>query len=173
MNDQAPSSRIERVGFIGLGIMGWPMAANLRRAGFEVTVWNRTRERAESLARDHGASVASTPAEAARGADALITMVTDVPQVEEVLFGRDGAAAGLERHALEIDMSTIAPSASRAIAARLEEGERRFLDAPVSGSRPKAEDGTLTIMVGGDPADYDRSRPVLEAMGDLIVHVVP
>lgn len=172
--DREGGRRIERVGFIGLGIMGWPMAANLCRAGFDVAAWNRTRERADALAREHGARAARTPAEAAEAAEAVITMVTDAPQVEQVLFGSDGAASALDGRALAVDMSTIAPSATRAIAARLGgENGARFLDAPVSGSRPKAEDGTLTVMVGGEREDFDRARPALEAMGQLIVHVGP
>ena len=174
MTDGVQPGAIKRIGFIGLGIMGWPMAANLCRAGFEVLVWNRTPERAETLAREHGARAARTPAEAAEAADAVITMVTDAPQVEQVLFGPDGAADALDRGALVIDMSTIAPSASRSIAARLAgEHGASFLDAPVSGSRPKAEAGTLTIMVGGDPGDYERALPALKAMGELIVRVGP
>jgi 3-hydroxyisobutyrate dehydrogenase-like beta-hydroxyacid dehydrogenase len=160
---------IERVAFLGLGIMGSRMAANLLRAGFDVTVWNRTRERAE----EHPAKAADSPADAARGADATITMVIDAPQVEAVLFGPDGAAEGMGPGTLAIDMSTIAPSASRAIAERLAERDVRFLDAPVTGSRPKAEDGTLTIMVGGAAEDHERARPLFEAMGELIVYAGP
>jgi len=168
------AERVERVAFIGLGIMGARMAANLCRAGFEVTAWNRTRERAEELAEKHGARVAASPAEAAAATDATITMVVDAPQVEEVLFGPGGAAEGLAEGALAIDMSTITPSASRAIANRLQaESGARFLDAPVTGSRPKAEDGTLTIMVGGEGRDFDRARPLFDAMGELVLHVGP
>jgi 3-hydroxyisobutyrate dehydrogenase-like beta-hydroxyacid dehydrogenase len=165
---------IERVGFIGLGIMGSRMAANLCRAGFGVVAWNRTRERAEELAAAHGARVAESPAEAAGAGRAVITMVVDSPQVEQVLFGPHGAAETMTDTSLAIDMSTIAPSASRAIAARLRDvSGASFLDAPVSGSSPKAEDGTLTIMVGGEREDFDRARPLLEAMGELVVHVGP
>jgi 3-hydroxyisobutyrate dehydrogenase-like beta-hydroxyacid dehydrogenase len=104
----------------------------------------------------------------------VITMVPDAPQVEEVLFGPNGAAEGLSMVDLAIDMSTIAPSASRSIAERVrEERGSGFLDAPVTGSRPKAEDGTLTVMVGGEPADFERARPVLDAMGERIVHAGP
>jgi 3-hydroxyisobutyrate dehydrogenase len=161
--------RIERVAFLGLGIMGSRMAANLCRAGFDVTVWNRTRARAE----EHPAKAADTPADAAGAAEAVITMVVDAPEVEAVLFGPDGAAEGMAPETLAIDMSTIAPSASRAIAARLAEKDVRFLDAPVTGSRPKAEEGTLTIMVGGAAEDHERALPLFEAMGELIVHVGP
>src|SRR3954468_14769273 len=154
--------------------MGRPMAANLARAGFAVTVWNRTAERADEFAGEfENATAAATPAEAAGAADVTITMLPDSPEVEQVLFGENGAAAGMGEGKLAIDMSTIAPTASRAIGERLREGGTGFLDAPVTGSRPKAEDGTLTIMAGGEEADFERARPVLEAMGRLIVHVGP
>lgn len=158
-----------RVAFLGLGIMGSRMAANLGRAGFGVVVWNRTRERADAS----GLPVADTPAAAAEGADAVITMVVDAPDVEAVLFGPDGAAEGMRERALAIDMSTIPPSASQAIAERLRERGIRFLDAPVTGSRPKAEDGTLTIIVGGDPDDVAQARPLFDAMGATIIHMGP
>jgi 3-hydroxyisobutyrate dehydrogenase-like beta-hydroxyacid dehydrogenase len=161
----------ERVAFLGLGIMGRPQAANVCRAGFDLTVWNRTRERAESFSEEHrGVEVADSPAEAARGADVVISMVPDGPEVEEVLFA---AADGMAEGALAIDMSTIAPTTSRSIGERLGQRGIHFLDAPVTGSRPKAEDGTLTIMVGGDEGDFERGRPVLEAMGQLVIHVGP
>jgi 3-hydroxyisobutyrate dehydrogenase-like beta-hydroxyacid dehydrogenase len=163
----------ERVAFLGLGIMGWPQAANVARAGFDLTVWNRTRTRAEQFSAQHGSHIATSPAEAAEEADVTITMVPDVPEVEEVIFGARGAAAGLRGGSLAIDMSTIAPEASISIGQRLREQRVGFLDAPVSGSRPKAEDGTLTIMAGGEAADFERAKPVLEAMGQLVVHVGP
>src|SRR5919199_4549608 len=173
----AAMAPIERIAFLGLGIMGRPMAANLVRAGFQVTVWNRTRARAEEFAEEHADAnvrVASRPVAAVGAAQAVITMVPDGPQVEEVLFGPDGAAEGLAMVDLAIDMSTIRPSASRAIAERLrDERGAAFLDAPVTGSRPKAEDATLTIMAGGSPADFERAQPALDAMGELIVHVGP
>ena len=165
--------RPDRVAFAGLGIMGSRMAANLCRAGFEVHAWNRTRARAEELAEAHGATVADTPADAAAAAAIVITMVVDAPQVEQVLFGPGGAAEGLGDDGLVIDMSTIAPTASRAIADRLGERGIAFLDAPVTGSKPKAEDGTLKIMVGGDEAGFERARPLFEAMGALVLHVGP
>jgi 3-hydroxyisobutyrate dehydrogenase-like beta-hydroxyacid dehydrogenase len=162
-----------RVAFCGLGIMGGPMAANLVRAGFELSVYTRTREKAERFAAEHGASAAATPREAAEGASTVITMVPDAPEVEEVLLGEDGAVHGLAEGGLAIDMSTIAPTAARAIGERLEADGVAFLEAPVSGSRPKAEDGTLTIMVGGEDADFERARALFDAMGELIVHVGP
>ena len=167
------SDEIRRVAFCGLGIMGGPMAANLARAGFELSVHTRTREKAEAFAREHGARAAATPREAAEGATAVITMVPDAPEVEEVLLGEQGAVHGLEEGALAIDMSTIAPTAARAIGERLADDGVAFLEAPVSGSRPKAEDGTLTIMVGGEAPDFERARPLFDAMGERIVHVGP
>lgn len=165
--------RPEKVAFLGLGIMGSRMAANLCRAGFEVHAWNRTRARAEELAAEHGAIVADSPAQAAAAAGIAITMVVDSPEVETVLFGSGGAAEGLGVDGLAIDMSTIAPSASRAIADRLRDDGIAFLDAPVTGSKPKAEDGTLTIMVGGDTAEFERANALFEAMGKLVLHVGP
>jgi 3-hydroxyisobutyrate dehydrogenase-like beta-hydroxyacid dehydrogenase len=148
------------------------MAANLARAGFELSVWNRTGERAASFAEElEGATAASTPAEAVAGADAVVTMLPDSPEVEEVLVG--SASKAMAEGALAIDMSTIAPTASRAIGERLRRDGIGFLDAPVTGSRPKAEDGTLTIMAGGEAADFERAKPVLDAMGELVLHVGP
>jgi 3-hydroxyisobutyrate dehydrogenase len=166
-------SRIERVAFLGMGIMGSRMAANVARGGFELAVWNRTRERAERVAESTGARLAGTPAQAAEGADAVVTMVVDSPEVEAVLFGENGAAASLQEGALVIDMSTIAPKAVEEIAQRLSADGIGFVDAPVSGSSPKAEDGTLTIMVGASNEDYERALPLLESMGELIVHCGP
>jgi 3-hydroxyisobutyrate dehydrogenase len=164
---------MKRVAFLGMGIMGSRMAANVARAGFDLTVWNRTASKAEAVAEATGARLASTPAEAADGADATITMVVDSPEVQAVLFGDGGAAEAMAAGALAIDMSTIAPSAAREFAERLRERGIGFLDAPVSGSSPRAEDGTLTIMVGGAGEDFERARPLLESMGELIVHVGP
>lgn len=162
---------LERIAFIGLGIMGSPMARNLREAGFELSVYNRTREKAERFAAAHGARVAATPADAAEGVDALITIVPDAPQVEEVLFGDHGAAAALSDDALVIDMSTTSPTASKAIAKRL--APHAYLEAPVSGSKPGAENGTLTIFAGGEHGSFERARPLFEAMGERIVLVGP
>ena len=161
-----------RVAFAGLGIMGAPMAANLVRAGLEVAVYTRTREKADRFAADHeGARAAATPADAAGGADAFVSIVPDAPQVEQILFGADGAAAALPEGAPVVDMSTIAPTASREIADRL--APRPYIEAPVSGSKPKAEDGTLTIMAGASPEDFEKARPLFEVLGERIVHVGP
>jgi 3-hydroxyisobutyrate dehydrogenase-like beta-hydroxyacid dehydrogenase len=163
----------ESIGFIGLGIMGSRQAANLRRAGYELTVYNRTRERADAWAAEHGAHVADSPREVAERSDVVITMVVDGPQVEALLFAEDGAVHGARaggKH-LFIDMSTIGPADARRIGAALRERGHAFVDAPVTGSAPRAEDGTLTIMVGGGEEDVARAMPLLEAMGELIVHV--
>ena len=162
---------MESVGFIGLGIMGSRQAANLARAGFELTVHNRTRERADTWAAEHGGVVAATPRELAERSDVVITMVVDGPQVEALLLGEDGALAGARPSALFVDMSTIAPSDARRLGATLREHGHGFVDAPVTGSAPRAEDGTLTIMVGGEEDDVARAMPLFEAMGELIVHV--
>jgi 3-hydroxyisobutyrate dehydrogenase len=170
------SPDVKKVAFFGLGIMGWPMAENLVRAGFDLSVWTHSEGKAERFAAEHGASAAATPAQAAEGAAAAITMVVDSPEVEEVLFGENGAArspGGLPGGALCIDMSTIAPSAARAIGKRLEERGLLFLEAPVSGSRPKAEDGTLTIMAAGSEEAFEAAGPLLDAMGEKVVHVGP
>jgi 3-hydroxyisobutyrate dehydrogenase-like beta-hydroxyacid dehydrogenase len=162
---------VERIGFVGLGIMGSRMAANLRRAGYELTVYNRTRETAAAWAAEHGATVAATPAEVGAAGDVVITMVVDGGQVQEVLLGEHGVAEGAAEGTLCVDMSTIAPGDSRRIAAALAPRGIGFVDAPVTGSSPKAQDGTLTIMAGGAPADFARARPLFEVMGELVVHV--
>jgi 3-hydroxyisobutyrate dehydrogenase len=161
----------EPVGFIGLGIMGSRMAACLARAGHEVAVYNRTAEKARAWVEEHGGRIAATPRDAADGAAAVITMVVDGPQVEQVLLGDEGAAHGAAPGTLVIDMSTIAPTDARRIGAALDERGLAFVDAPVSGSSPKAEDGTLTIMCGGADADVERARPFFDAMGETILHV--
>ena len=163
----------ERVAFLGLGIMGWRMAANLARAGYELTVWNRTEAKAQEFCKQHRAKLATTPAEAAAEGTLVVTMVVDGAQVERVLLGDSGVAATGGPGMLCVDCSTIGPSATRQIAAGLGEHGIRMLDAPVTGSSPKAEDGTLTIMAGGDPQDFERARPLLDAMGEVIVHAGP
>jgi 3-hydroxyisobutyrate dehydrogenase-like beta-hydroxyacid dehydrogenase len=173
----------DRIGFIGLGIMGSRMAANLRRAGFDLTVWNRTTATAERWAEEHGAAVAGSPAAVGEASDIVITMVVDGSQVEAVLLGPEGVVEGAERRPtgaratraplLCVDMSTIGRSAALEIGASLVRHGGRFMDAPVTGSSPKAEDGTLTIMAGGEESDFERARPLFEAMGESIVHVGP
>ena len=162
----------EHVGFIGLGIMGRSMAANLLRAGFPMTVWNRTAERAEPLAAA-GAVVAASPAELAAASDIIITCVSDTPDVETVILGPQGVIHGARPGSLVIDMSTISPQATRAIAASLAEQGVDMLDAPISGGSEGAAQGTLSIMVGGEAAALQRAMPVLQAMGKRITHVGP
>jgi 3-hydroxyisobutyrate dehydrogenase-like beta-hydroxyacid dehydrogenase len=164
---------MRRVGFIGLGIMGSRMAACVARAGFELTVYNRTRARAEAFAAEHGARVADSPAQLARDSDVVISIVVDGAQVERMLLGDGGVVEDARDGLLCIDMTTIAPAEARSIAARLAERGVGFVDAPVTGSAPKAQDGTLTIMAGGEARDLDRARPVLDAMSETIVHVGP
>lgn len=161
-----------RIGFCGLGTMGAAMAANVARAGFGLTVWNRTPGRA-AAAVAAGAVEAVGPAAVGAASDIVVICVSDTPDVEAVLFGEGGLAAGLAAGALVVDCSTIAPAATRAFAARLAERGVALVDAPVSGGSEGAEKGTLTIMVGGTERDVERARPVLEAMGSTITHMGP
>jgi len=161
------------IGFIGLGTMGAPMARRLVDAGHRVTAHNRTRAREAALA-THGARRAATPGEAATGVELVVTMVADTPDVEEVVFGGDGVASAIADGALLVDMSTIAPGATRAFAERLSAATGAgWLDAPVSGGSEGAQRGTLSIMVGGTAADLERARPALSALGSTITHVGP
>ncbi len=163
---------MERIAFAGMGTMGSAMSANLRKAGFEVTVWNRTPGRAADVVA-LGAVEAATAADAARDATVALTCVSDTPDVEAVLFGAGGIVEGLAAGSLVIDVSTISPGATRAFAARLRERGIGFVDAPVSGGSEGARKGTLTIFVGGEPEDVERARPVLAAMGTTITHFGP
>ncbi|TVR86786.1 MAG: NAD(P)-dependent oxidoreductase, partial [Trueperaceae bacterium] len=161
-----------RIAFIGLGTMGGPMAARLLDAGFDLCVHNRTREREEALG-ERGADRAATPAEAAAGADVIVTMVSDTPDVEAIVLGPDGVAEGASDGAVIIEMSTIAPEAVRRMHAQLAEQGVALLDAPVSGGSEGAVNGTLSIMVGGDSAVLDRVRNVLDVLGRTITYVGP
>jgi 2-hydroxy-3-oxopropionate reductase len=160
----------DTVGFIGLGIMGKPMAKNLVEAGHELVVYNRTREKAEELAGD-GATVAGSPREVAEQSDVVITMLPDSPQVEEVLVGEGGVLEGIKEGALIVDTSTISPVVTEELAAKVAEKGASMLDAPVSGGDVGAIEGTLSIMVGGSEEDFERARPLFEAMGKTITHV--
>jgi 2-hydroxy-3-oxopropionate reductase len=160
------------VGFIGLGIMGLPMAVNLSKAGFDVVGYNRSKGRADQLA-ERGGRAAGTVAEAVRDADVVVTMLPDSPDVQAVLLGGDGVFAHGRRGALVIDASTIRPDVSAALAREGAEHGFRVLDAPVSGGERGAVDGTLSIMVGGAAEDFEAARPVLDAVGKTIVHVGP
>jgi len=162
---------LPRIGFIGLGIMGSRMAANLATAGFPLTVWNRTAATAERFVADHPAELAESPAALAGRSDIVVTMVVDGDQVESVLLGPDGVAAGARPGLLCIDCSTIGPPATLRIAAGLEPHGIHLIDAPVTGSAPRAADATLTIMAGGTADDFALGRSVLDAMGRLVLHV--
>ncbi|HEY8298150.1 MAG TPA: NAD(P)-dependent oxidoreductase [Candidatus Baltobacteraceae bacterium] len=156
---------LPKIGFIGVGAMGEPMARSLRRAGFAVTACaHRNREPLDRLAAD-GVAQAADPAGVAAASSIVITCVPDAPQVEEALFGSRGALAGAAAPATFIDMSTISPVATREFATRINAAGHRFVDAPVSGGPARANEGTLTIMVGADPLDFAHVEPVLRAMG--------
>jgi 2-hydroxy-3-oxopropionate reductase len=162
----------ERVGFIGLGIMGMPMARNLMDSDYELTVHNRSPEKAEELGKE-GATVAATPREVAEKSDVVITMLPDSPQVREVVAGENGVLEGISEGALLIDMSTISPVVTEELAEAVKEKGASMLDAPVSGGDVGAIEGTLSIMVGGEEGDFERAKPLFEAMGKTITHVGP
>jgi 3-hydroxyisobutyrate dehydrogenase-like beta-hydroxyacid dehydrogenase len=161
----------ERIGFLGLGIMGSRMAANLARAGFPLTVWTHTPGKAERWAAEHGATAAADPAAVAAGSDIVISMVVDGAQVASLLLGERGVIEAARPGLLAVDMSTIAPPDTRRIGAALGERGVEMLDAPVTGSSPRAEEGSLTIMAGGPEDQFARAQPLLSAMGRLILRV--
>ncbi|CAN5787384.1 2-hydroxy-3-oxopropionate reductase [soil metagenome] len=163
---------METIAFIGLGIMGKPMAANLLEAGHTVVVHNRSREAVDELAAA-GADTASSPRDAAERGEVVITMLPDSPDVEAVVLGDDGVAAGVSEGMLYVDMSTIAPTTSREIHQALEEKGVEAVDAPVSGGQPAAESGDLSIMAGGSAEAVERARPMLEVLGKSVTHIGP
>jgi 2-hydroxy-3-oxopropionate reductase len=160
------------VGFIGLGIMGGPMAANLVRAGFDVIGYNRSPDPIQRLV-EQGGRGAGSLVEAVREADVVVTMLPDSPDVEAVALGEDGIYAHAKPGTLHLDMSSIRPDVAKKVGEAGKERGMRVLDAPVSGGEQGAIDATLSIMVGGDPQDFADARPVLEAVGKTIVHVGP
>jgi 3-hydroxyisobutyrate dehydrogenase len=163
-----------RVGIIGLGTMGTPMARNLAKAGFALSIATRTAARAQALASElEGVRALGQFADVGRESDVLVTCLPDSPEVEAVLLGDAGAAEGLARGATVIDCSTIAAESARRIAARLSERGISFLDAPVSGGQKGAIEGTLTFFIGGDAAALERARPVFQAMGKRLTHLGP
>jgi 2-hydroxy-3-oxopropionate reductase len=162
----------DRVGFIGLGVMGKPMARNLIAAGHELVVYSRTRASVDEVAGD-GATAASSPREVAEQAGVVILMLPDSPQVREVLESGDGLLPGAREGSLVIDMSTISPVVTREIAAECGERGIGWVDAPVSGGDVGAREGTLSIMAGGSEEDFARAKPLFEALGKTIVHVGP
>jgi 2-hydroxy-3-oxopropionate reductase len=159
-----------RVGFVGLGLMGLPMARNILKAGYQLTVWNRTASKAASLVAE-GATQAGGPAEVAGGSDVVVTIVTDSPDVEAVVGGDGGVLGGAQPGSTWIDMSTISPEVTRRLGAAAAERGMEALDAPVSGGPPGAEAGTLSIMVGGKQEVFDACLPLLQTMGKTITRV--
>ncbi len=159
-----------RIGFIGLGIMGKPMCANLLKAGYSLTVWNRSQAAIDTVV-GYGAAPGASPADVAAKSDVIITMVTDSPDVERVVLGPAGVIEGAASGSLVIDMTTMSPSITRKIAAALAERGVDMLDAPVSGGDVGAKAGTLSIMVGGSPIAFERALPVFQSMGKNIIHI--
>jgi len=153
-----------RLAMIGLGLMGAPMAVNFLKAGFPLTVWNRTAEKAQKLA-NLGAAVAASPADAAAQSDILLTIVSDPPALEQVLYGKNGALAALSSGSVLVDSSTVTPALARRIARDCAAKSVAFLDAPVTGGTWGAEKGELVFMIGGEKSTFERARPVLEAVG--------
>jgi len=160
------------IGFIGLGLMGQPMAANLLRAGYPVMVWNRTQAKAEKLA-GQGAHIGASPRDVAAHSDVLITMVSDPAALETVLWGREGALEGLRPESLLADSSTVSPALARRVSEACDSRKVDFLDAPVTGGTWGAEKGELVFMVGGRAEVLERARPVLSVMGKRIFHLGP
>lgn len=160
----------EKVGFVGLGIMGLGMARNLLKAGFDVRVWNRTSSKMDTLVAE-GATAGASPEDVAANVDITVICVSDTPDVEAVVLGENGIMKGAKSGSLVIDCSTISPQVTQDIASQLAAKGVAMLDAPISGGSEGAANGTLSIMVGGDGADFDRAMPVFEAMGSAITHV--
>ncbi len=161
-----------RIAFIGMGTMGVPMALNILKAGFPLTVHNRTRSREKPLEKA-GAVRAASPENAAGGADVIITCLSDSPDVESTILGKKGVIHGTPKGAVVVDMSTISPSTTRRIGEALVKKGIRMVDAPVSGGSEGAKLGTLSIMAGGDEKDFNAVLPVLKAMGKTINHIGP
>jgi 2-hydroxy-3-oxopropionate reductase len=163
----------DAVGFIGLGIMGRPMAKNLMEAGYELVLHNRSPEKAEELAKEGNATAAGSPREVAEACDIIITMLPDSPDVEAVVVGDGGVLEGIRDGALLVDMSTISPVVTEELSEKVREKGASMLDAPVSGGDVGAIDGALSIMVGGSEEDFERARPLFDVMGKVATHVGP
>jgi 2-hydroxy-3-oxopropionate reductase len=161
----------KRIGFIGLGIMGKPMSENLMKAGYELTVYNRSSRPSLSQLALLGAKTGASPRQVAQNSDVVIIMVTDTPDVEQVVLGREGVIEGVRRGMTVIDMSTISPSVTKMIAGRLSGVGVSMLDAPVSGGEKGAKEGTLAIMVGGPQEAYDDCLPLFQAMGKKVTRM--
>jgi len=162
-----------KVAFIGLGVMGFPMAGHLAKAGHDVTVYNRTRAKAESWVAKHGGRLAETPARAADGAELVFSCVGDDPDVREVTLGANGALQSLAKGAVHIDHTTASAALAREVAAEAAKRGVSFLDAPVSGGQSGAENGVLTVMVGGDPRAFERAKPVISHFARAVTLMGP
>jgi 3-hydroxyisobutyrate dehydrogenase-like beta-hydroxyacid dehydrogenase len=159
-----------KLGFLGLGLMGYPMARNLLRAGHEVALWSNTADKVRKLAAEAGGKACSTPREVAENADSIFLCVGNTDMVREVILGANGVIEGVRQGSTVADASTISPSVSREIGEALKAKGVDFLDAPCTGSTPGAEGGTLTFMVGGDQAVFDKTKPILEVMGKRLYY---
>jgi 3-hydroxyisobutyrate dehydrogenase len=166
-------TKVEKLGYLGLGMMGFPMSQRLLKAGYDVTVWNRSPGKATALV-EAGAKLAAVPRDVAESADIIFMCLTDAAAVEEVVFGSDGLATVAGAGKLVVDFSSIHPDAARAIAARLRLANGMgWIDAPVSGGTVGAEQGTLAVMAGGDAADVERARPYILATARRLTHMGP
>jgi len=161
---------VANVGFLGLGIMGAPMAEHLKAAGHSLTVWSHNKEKAERFARKHGCTLAETPADVARASQTSFLCVGDTAMSREVILGECGLVHGAAAGTVIVDCSTISPFASKEIGTQLTAKNIRFLDAPCTGSKAGAESGTLSFMIGGDQATFEETRPLLEAMGKSLYY---
>src|SRR3546814_2444218 len=157
-----------RIAFVGLGVMGFPMAGHLAKAGHDVTVYNRTQARAEAWAREHGGKTARTPAEAAKGAEIVVSCVGNDDDVRSVVYGDDGILAGMAKDAVFVDHTTASADLARELHAAGRERGVHCIDAPVSGGQAGAENGALTVMCGGEQAPFDRSEPAMRCYGRAV-----
>jgi 3-hydroxyisobutyrate dehydrogenase-like beta-hydroxyacid dehydrogenase len=162
-----------KVAFIGLGVMGFPMAGHLKAKGYDVTVYNRTGAKAQDWAAKHGGKSAPTPAAAAKDADFVMTMVGNDKDVEEVILGKDGALAGMKKGAILVDHTTASADVARKVYAAAKEKGIPFIDAPVSGGQAGAEKGSLTVMCGGDKEPFERAKPVMDSYGRAVTLLGP
>lgn len=165
-------SEIKKVGFVGLGIMGSRMARNLAQKGFQVTVWNRNQKRAQELVQ-FGAAVASSPAEVAAKSEAFCTCVSDPPALQQVVMDPNGLFSAVKPGQLFIDFSTISPRLARELEAEASKRGVAFVEAPMTGSKNGADKGTLLMMVGAEPAAFDRAQPIFRAVGEKAIHCGP
>ena len=162
-----------KTAFIGLGVMGYPMAGHLVSKGHDVTVYNRTTAKAEAWVKEHGGAMAETPAKAADGADIVFACVGNDDDLRSVVFGGDGILAGMDEGSIFVDHTTASAGVAREIYEQAKERDQGFLDAPVSGGQAGAENGQLTVMVGGDEAIYERAQPVIDAYAKMVLLMGP